>query len=336
MHAISIGAAVFILSGILIANAAYPPVFERNAVAASETASSVEHSQLFADARSVLGEPGRGGVEEDVPVIAPQDTALLSPGMLPSGGSYPTEDSERNEVTTYTVQEGDTLSAIAARHNLSTNTLLWSNDLGSADLIRPGDELTILPVDGLLHEVRSGDTLSTIAKRYKASADDIIRYNQIEVDTIIIGQHLIIAGGVEPPPAPKSRTVASSGRAASNSLPNISGYFIRPTAGYRSQGIHSNNAVDIANACGTPVYAAASGTVQAASNGGRWNGGYGNFVTIVHPNGVTTLYAHMTRGVVSSGQQVSQGHAIGYMGTTGRSTGCHLHWEVRGARNPLG
>ncbi|MEK7451508.1 MAG: M23 family metallopeptidase [Patescibacteria group bacterium] len=114
-------------------------------------------------------------------------------------------------------------------------------------------------------------------------------------------------------------------------------YFIIPAAGWNWGGLHNNNAVDIANSCGTPVYAAAEGLViETASNG--WNSGYGAYVKIEHPNGAKTVYAHLGKTAVSEGKYVNQGKLIGNIGNTGNThgpTGCHLHFEVRGAENPL-
>ncbi|MEX0916626.1 MAG: M23 family metallopeptidase, partial [Candidatus Spechtbacterales bacterium] len=133
-------------------------------------------------------------------------------------------------------------------------------------------------------------------------------------------------------PAPNRPNLANNPR---NSTRSVSGYFTRPTSGYLSQGLHPTNAVDIAGACWSPVYAGASGNVALATGGGGWNGGYGNYVAIDHPNGTRTLYAHMIQVKTSAGAYVNQGAVIGYMGSTGRSTGCHLHFEVRGAANPI-
>jgi murein DD-endopeptidase MepM/ murein hydrolase activator NlpD len=104
--------------------------------------------------------------------------------------------------------------------------------------------------------------------------------------------------------------------------------------GILTQGLHGWNAVDIGAARGTPLHAAADGTVIVARIGG-YNGGYGNYVVITHGNGTQTLYGHMKNVIVSSGQTVSAGQVIGYEGSTGNSTGPHLHFEVRGAANPF-
>ncbi|MFA5827200.1 MAG: M23 family metallopeptidase, partial [Candidatus Paceibacterota bacterium] len=119
---------------------------------------------------------------------------------------------------------------------------------------------------------------------------------------------------------------------------NVAGYFINPVPAYarRSQGLHGpgNRGVDLAAPTGTPILASASGTVLLARKG--WNGAYGNMIIINHPNGTKTLYAHLSKIATSTGDYVSQGEVIGYVGSTGRSTGPHLHFEVFNARNPGG
>jgi len=119
-----------------------------------------------------------------------------------------------------------------------------------------------------------------------------------------------------------------------NTLKTIDGYFITPITGRNWGILHPNNAVDIANSCGTPIYATAAGSVTVSDAVG-WNGGYGKYVKIKHPNGIDTLYAHNSQNLVTVGDAVKQGQLIALVGTTGRSTGCHLHFEVRGARNPF-
>jgi murein DD-endopeptidase MepM/ murein hydrolase activator NlpD len=110
---------------------------------------------------------------------------------------------------------------------------------------------------------------------------------------------------------------------------------MRPVAsGIRTQGIHGHNGVDLASSVGTPIYAAATGNVIISRVGG-WNGGYGNYIVISHSNGTQTLYGHLNSISVNSGDNVVKGQFIGTMGNTGKSTGPHLHFEIRGARNPF-
>lgn len=239
----------------------------------------------------------------------------------------------QKDVVDYTVQPGDTLQSIADDYKISVNTLVWANDLTTSSTIKVGQSLTILPTDGVLHVVKSGDTVSGIAQTYKAQSDAIISYNDLaSQDDIYIGDILIVPGGV----MPKKASPISS-----NQIPVASGYFIFPVQGHITQGLHYYNAVDIANKCGTPVYAAAAGVVQRAVSNGGWNQGMGNHITILHSNGTVTYYGHLMTLLVKPGDQVYTGQNIAFMGGApgmagaGDSTGCHLHFEVVGARNPL-
>jgi murein DD-endopeptidase MepM/ murein hydrolase activator NlpD len=233
------------------------------------------------------------------------------------------------EISVYTVRDGDTLSGIADMFGVSINTIIWANDLKTRT-IKIGQELVILPISGVRHTVKRGDTLQTLAKQYKSELDEILSYNNLSTDaTIVVGDIIIIPDGVMPASAQ-----TSVARPASQT--NVSaGYYMRPIAGGRkSQGIHGYNGVDIAAPVGTPIVASASGRVIIARPSG-YNGGYGLYVVISHANGTQTLYGHMSRVNVTVGQNVTQGQVIGAVGNTGRSTGPHIHFEVRGARNPF-
>lgn len=263
--------------------------------------------------------------------------------LLASAEPLTTDTSEeRNGILNYTVKKGDTMSSIAASFGITTNTLLWANDLKATDVIKPGHELLILPITGVKHKVKKGETVDAIAKKYKAESEKIIAFNDLPADGRINNNDELIVpdGEIPPPPAPPKPKPAPAPaiKVASSDKPaNVSstgtGYYIFPTTGRNYGRIHSNNGVDVANSCGTPVYAAADGTVNTSKNG--WNGGYGNYVKISHTNGTETLYGHFQTRGVSVGDTISKGQFVGYMGTTGRSTGCHLHFEVHGARNPL-
>lgn len=239
----------------------------------------------------------------------------------------------RAEITNYTVKPGDAPSVIAASFGITTNTLLWANNLADGDYIRTGEDLIILPVSGVRYKIKSGDTLSGIARRFNGDLQKMLTFNGLDVaDSISEGDYIVIPDG-EMPALASSRSYAVKYAPYSQ---NIDGYFIHPTAGagYKSRGIHNNNAVDIAAYCWAPIYAAADGIVSIADSYG-WNGGYGKYVKIVHPNNTATLYSHNIQNEVSAGQQVKQGQLIAYMGSTGHSTGCHVHWEVYEALNPL-
>lgn len=246
-------------------------------------------------------------------------------GILIAGGQ---EDRTRQEIEEYIVEPGDSLITIAAKFEISLNTLLWANNLNRRSFIKPGQKLLILPVSGILHHVRAGNTLEGIATKYQADIDKIFTFNQMNnKEDIFIGDILIIPDGKMP-----RKKIANR----QDYIPLASAFFIMPTTGHISQGLHYYNAIDFANQCGTPVWAAAQGKVQRVGNN-QW---LGKYVQILHPNKVVTVYAHFSKILVNPGDQVSQGTIIGRMGHTGHTIpagpdGCHLHFEVRGARNPF-
>jgi murein DD-endopeptidase MepM/ murein hydrolase activator NlpD len=267
-----------------------------------------------------------------------QNNSIVSRGTI-LGDIFDEFSGRGTQITTYTVQEGDTLSFIASDFGVSVNTLIWANNLKDADSIKPGMELKIPPVSGVIHKVQKGDTLDSLAKKYGVESEEIISFNFLPKDgTIQEGQELIIPGGKLPqlePPKQKGIVKQFVGIAKQFAhLPDLGGFFGWPTTGYNWGRIHGRNGVDIANSCGTPIYAAAEGSVSLVKSSG-WNGGYGKVLKIIHPNGTETLYAHLSSILVAPGQYVAKGQQIANMGTTGRSTGCHLHFEVHGARNPL-
>lgn len=268
------------------------------------------------------------GPSYNVPVV--EGSALVS-SVGPSGTASdslihkPTSD----QISIYVVREGDTLSQIAEMFDVTVNTIKWNNNL-SSNTLRPGDTLVILPISGVKHAVIKGDTITSIAKKYKGDIDEIVAYNNIrEGESLAAGSIIIIPDG-------EVLTSSSSYVAAgSSSLKEYKGYYMRPVVGgRRSQGLHGHNAIDIAAPVGTPILAMADGEIIIAKTGG-WNGGYGNYIVIKHSNGTQTLYAHNSSNVVSVGDTVSQGDVIGFIGTTGKITGPHLHFEIRGAKNPF-
>lgn len=234
----------------------------------------------------------------------------------------------KKEIISYQVQPGDSLTSIAQNFDISLDTILWANNLSKNSKLKEKQELIILPISGVYHIVKSGETIGSLAKKYQAEKDEIISFN--ETEQIIVGDILIIPNGK----MPQNQTVTTTISSGSSSQQQISTGFIVPIKGYISQGLHWYNAVDIANSCGTPVYAAASGVIQQTGYGGIT----GNYVRISHPNGTVTFYGHLSKILVSTGQNVSQGSVIGNVGNTGYTigaTGCHLHFEVRGGTNPF-
>lgn len=241
-------------------------------------------------------------------------------------------------ISVYEVKKGDTLQTVAKLFNVSVNTIMWANNLTSKTITK-GDTLVILPVTGIKHVVKKGDTIASVAKKYKADEQDIASYNGVSVDAeLAINDTVIVPDGeieiIQATPK-TSKTKAKPRILNSYTYAAPSGFLTRPVIGGRkSQGIHGHNGVDIAASIGTPVLASASGRVIIARVGG-YNGGYGNMIIISHDKGVQTVYGHLNTIAVTQGQTVTQGQQIGEVGNTGRSTGSHLHFEVRGAKNPF-
>ena len=278
----------------------------------------------------VLEEFGSG----DINVVVPPGESVIATSKTVE---------PRNSVVDYTIQAGDTISTIAQQFGISVNTILWENNLTAYSYIKPGQQLSILPESGVRHKIQSGDSLLGIAKKYDADTEAIMRANGLtNANQLKIGQLLMIPGGV------KLKTVAAAQPrvgspvavftdADDSAKPVYGSKMNWPTQGHRITQYYSwrHTGLDIANKSGTPIYAADAGTVETVG----WNsGGYGNQIVIDHGGGKKTRYAHLTSFGIKDGESVSKGQYIGAMGSTGRSTGSHLHFEViiEGKRyNPL-
>jgi murein DD-endopeptidase MepM/ murein hydrolase activator NlpD len=266
-------------------------------------------------------------------------------------------------ITTYVVKSGDSISSIAAKFSISSNTLLWANDLTKKSLIKQGQKLTILPVSGIVHTVVKGDTLGGIAEKFDADIEEIISFNDLEnIKSVKIGMELIIPNGelpVEKEVVVKEKTIAKKvsvetkkqssetveTKKVSTEKNNIEkteldekpvskSSFTHPIPGaILTQGAHGYNSIDFGAPVGTSVLAAASGTAIVAKSSG-YNGGYGKYIVIEHENGTQTLYAHLSEVLVEVGDKTNKSEKIALSGNTGRSTGPHLHFEVRGGTNP--
>jgi LysM repeat protein len=242
------------------------------------------------------------------------------------------------EIALYIVEEGDSLSQIAELFSVSVNTIVWANELKNNADIHPGKQLLILPVSGVQHTVEKGDTLSSLAKKYGGNEEEIMLFNRLSEKDLIKGSVITVPGGEHPKAKKEEVSPVKNTSFAQKSETVKGGYFIHPLPGStKTQGPHGyqGNSLDFSKGViGSPVRASAGGTVLVSKVGG-WNGGYGNYVVLNHPNGTQTLYAHLHTNSVSVGEYVGQGDTVGTVGNTGRSTGPHLHFEVRGARNPF-
>jgi LysM repeat protein len=223
-------------------------------------------------------------------------------------------------LTAYKVQARDTLEAIAKRSNLDLDTIISFNGVKDARAVIRGMVLTLPNHRGLRYRVRSGDSLSRLSQRFDVSIDDLLDWNNLSRSVITVGQGLFIPGG----------------RLGKNELSQVMGtFFTWPVRGRLTSGFGMrispitgtrmhHNGIDLANNPMTPVHAAASGRVAIVD----YNPSYGNFIIIVHGNGFQTLYGHLRAAYVKKGAQVVQGQKIAAMGSTGASTGTHLHFSI--------
>lgn len=311
-------------------------------------------------------------------IVAVSDDEALTTFVGPEGtvldidGEYiPDTDT----ISVYVVKKGDTIGSIAKDFGVSTNTIIWANNLKKGQPLKNGTSLTILPITGVKYTVKKGDTIGSIAKKLSADADDIADFNGIDSSDLKVGMAIIVPDGeivtvvaVKPKAQKESIAKTKTNNGLINKIssaingtsndngsdsngkvvlsnhgektwgynePEAVGYFTHPLPGSRkTQNIHGFNGTDWGAPKGTPILAAASGKVIVAKYSG-YSGGYGQYVVIEHDNGTQTLYAHASKVLVSVGDEVKQGETIALVGSTGRSTGNHLHFEVRGAMNPF-
>lgn len=249
--------------------------------------------------------------------------------LLTDPGASSVSNSLGQGLIRYKVQKGDRLDGLAKRFGISMDTIRNANPDIKAAALRPGDELVILPVSGILHTIKEGETLEGLAANYNLTLGQLRDFNP--------GVNLADLGPGMPVVIPGAKAEVYAGTPVAE-LKDLKGYFKMPTEGFNWGKAHNYNAVDIANSCGTPVDAAAEGLVSDYGSPLYSNGGYGGFVMIEHPNGTKTRYAHLNNIYVELGDYVGQGDKIGAMGATGNvhgPTGCHLHFEVYGAKNPF-
>jgi murein DD-endopeptidase MepM/ murein hydrolase activator NlpD len=305
-----------------------------------------EYPSLVMVQQQALGRGGEGHVPAEELVTTPKKQpivpttrlqTLMSNDLLRSPVVHTTIPKRlRREVITYLVERGDTVGGIAVKFGLEAETVMWANGnlAQNPDLLRPGQELVILPIDGVYHTVVKGDTLESLAEHYKAEVQSIIDcpYNGLDAENVSIspGDKLIVPGGIKPY-VPRSVSVYKGPIPAN--AERGTGVFVWPATGtltdrfgFRTKSGRWHNGLDIASPRGSPVVAADSGFVTFA---GWTDVGYGNLVVIDHRNGYETRYAHLQAFFVTAGQSVAQGTQIGAIGTTGNSSGPHVHFEIR-------
>ena len=235
----------------------------------------------------------------------------------------------------YVVEQGDTVWGLAASRGLERTTIQWANPLlDDISHLSVGDVLLIPAVDGAMHRIVPGDTLSQLANVYGADINDIVSYGPNRLVStatqLRVGMDLMIPGGVKPllPTASRGASINFNIKAPAGALP-ATGIFVKPLdRSHITQGYwDAHKAIDYSSRTGAPIKTLDHGTVAYATYG--WNYGYGNMVVVDHGNGYTSLYAHLSTVYVRQGQAVRQGEVLGTLGSTGNSTGPHLHLELR-------
>ncbi len=300
----------------------------------------------------------------------PSETDSIEPETNIPDTTTPTAPVERHGTETYVVHRGDTLATIARRYQVDVATIQWANNITRVNTLKPGDSLRIPPASGVLHTIKKGETIQQIAKSYKVDAADISQANNLSAkSSLSIGQELFIPDAAplviaKATPSPTRTTVAvrpdvpisrikdkaldvyqelSNTKSDARNVPVSA-----DTTGSKTKLLwpthlhvinqyygYSHTGLDLDGDYTDPIYASDDGVVEQA---GWNNGGYGLMVLIDHGNGIKTRYAHSSKLYVKAGEQVKRGQVLGMVGTTGRSTGTHLHFEVyvNGKRaNPL-
>jgi len=289
-------------------------------------------------------------------LVPPLEVDTSGAGFLSEGSSFLSKPTitntiistlPRDKITTYTISEGETYWTVSFKYEIDIDTLLWANGITDVNNIEIGKNLIILPVNGLLYTTVEGDTVEGVSKAFNVATDKIMSQNKLTSNTLVADTQLVLPGARKYVPKPSSAvpnyagdnyyysgTVAMGSGSFSWPINSgtrfISQYFGWVTRYYKHTGID----LDWRN--GSDIIAADDGTVVATGYG--WGGGYGNHIIIDHGNGYQTLYAHLSAISVRQGQNVTKGQSIGVMGSTGNSTGTHLHFEVRQngvAINPL-
>ncbi|MEI7689283.1 MAG: M23 family metallopeptidase [Candidatus Nomurabacteria bacterium] len=296
--------------------------------------------------------------EANVSII--DDDALNPENIQPTDTDSNSYISSVDKIITYTVEKGDTIGTVADKFGISKNTILYANTNIKNNTLKVGTVLTILPVDGVSYTVKKGDTIASIAKTHKADANDIAQYNDITDKNLMIGDKIIVPGGVvekkaevvKPvtPKVEKEETIVNTPTQTETKVDKtqasidqmsggngITGGYIWPFpkgTGRVSQRLHDDNAYDFAAPKGTPIYAIQDGKVLIADGSG-YNGGYGLYVVIDFNDGGQAIFGHMSKVAAVAGEEVKQGDVIGYVGSTGRSTGNHVHIGYHGGKpNP--
>jgi len=274
------------------------------------------------------------GLPGSLQEFTPPSAVVTSLDLTEYGVQTQVSEKPRDQVITYVVEKGDTLAKISEKFGVAVESIKWVNDT-KRDSLTIGQEIKIPPVTGVVHKVKEGETVYSIAKKYKTDPQKIVNFpfndfSDLDTFALNVGQTLIVPDGVMPEAAPIRYAIPPS------IIAGGTGQYIWPVGGAITQyPVWYHMAVDIANPSAPGIAAADTGIVTLAD---YMRYGYGNHIVIDHGNGYQTLYAHLSEIYIKAGDRVARGQTIGRMGSTGRSTGMHLHFEVRVngiAINPL-
>lgn len=337
---------IFVAGNNIFARTIRPDEIGQGAVwttlAQSENSDVIVETGLSQPISSTASTTAIGGLPPTPSDQVTPDSQVLAtqiPETTTTVGGTQEVSTDKQGIQTYTVQGGDTVSTIAAQFNIGSQTLLWANGLGATDYIKPGQVLKVPPTDGYLYTVKSGDTVTGIAKKYGGTEDEILKANGLPLaEAIQAGQDIIIPGGqpIAPPtPSPTfSQPQSILQRVFVRNVPPSSnatsrGLFIWPTPNHHINQYYRgrwHTGLDIEGDYSSPIYAAAAGRVTFAAFD---RSGYGLHIIIDNAGAYSTLYGHASKIFVHVGEQVSRGQTIAMIGSTGRSTGTHLHFEIR-------
>jgi murein DD-endopeptidase MepM/ murein hydrolase activator NlpD len=356
MHA---AVSIFVVSLVIVPVCTFPHRTEAsvfsNILSAFVTKKSPEVPQRELHSASIALPKASHAVDPDMGVGGGSDIEVSGgSALVAESGPLGTmvdiiEGNKAGTISTRIVEKGDTIGSIAKEYNVSINTIRWANELKS-NTLKLGQELVILPVTGVRYTVKNGGSLRDIVKKYGGDASDAARFNNLDEEEELKPGTIVIIPDATDQAFEAEISITKNGKketarvvrsGQTNQLrgaggPAYPGYFVHPlnNLGTKTQGLHGFNGIDIGAPVGTAIIASASGTVVVSKQPG-WNGGYGAYVVVQHDNGTQTLYAHMSKNTTSLGSIVAQGDTLGFVGSTGHSSGPHIHFEIRGAKNPF-